>query len=72
MRLVRTHLHLHLHGAVLVPALSLLGWLTLRSLKGEQSVMGRRDNGHGGVLTVLMMWEWGQLRTVVRGQCGGG
>ena len=70
MRLVRTHLHLH--GAVIVPALSLLGWLTLRSLKGEKSVMGRRDNGHGGVLTVVMMWELGRLQTVVRGQCGGG
>ena len=69
MRLVRTHLHLH--GAVIVPALSLLGWLILRSLKGEQSVMGRRDNGHG-VFTVVMKWEWGRLRTVVRGQCGGG
>ena len=69
MRLVRTHLHLH--GAVIVPALSLLGWLTLRSLKGEKSVMGRRDNGHGGVLTVLKR-EGGRLRTVVRGQCGGG
>ena len=70
MRLVRTHLHLHLQiqgGAVIVPALSLLGWLILRSLKG----MGRRDS-HGGVLTVGMMWELGRLQTVVRGQCGGG
>ena len=70
MRLVRTHLPLHLQirgGAVIVPALSLLGWLILRSLKG----MGRRDS-HGGVLTVVMMWELGRLQTVVRGQCGGG
>ena len=72
MRLVRTHLHLQIRGgAVIVPALSLLGWLILRSLKGEKSVMGRRDS-HGGVLTVVMMWELGRLQTVVRGQCGGG
>ena len=69
---VRTYLHLHLHllihgGAVVALALSLLGWLTLRSLKG----MGRRDHCHGGVLTVVMMRELGRLQTVVRG-CGGG